>query len=136
TLENRRTGKKGSMNSIQPYKATASLAWDDPQKRGGASLTAFHTRAKQAGQEVAAAQSQPAAYFAVPSATVVDLAGYWSIGKHAVLNAGIYNLGDRKYWDYAAVRTLAAGATAAAQAEIERQARPGRHVAVNFKLMY
>jgi hemoglobin/transferrin/lactoferrin receptor protein len=86
--------------------------------------------------EVAAAQSQPAAYFAVPSATVVDLAGYWNIGKHAVLNAGVYNLADRKYWDYAAARTLAAGSTPVAQAEIERQARPGRHVAVNFKLMY
>ncbi|WP_426339147.1 TonB-dependent receptor domain-containing protein [Pseudoduganella sp. S-14] len=136
TLENQRTGNKAGMNSIQPYKTTASLAWDDPQKRGGASLTAFHTRGKQAEPEVAAAQSQPAAYFAVPAATVVDLAGYWKIGKHAELNAGIYNLGDKKYWDYAAVRTLAAGTTAATQAEIERQARPGRHVAVNFKLMY
>jgi len=124
------------MNSIQPYKTTASLAWDDPQKRGGASLTAFHTRGKQAETEVAAAQSQPAAYFAVPAATVVDLAGYWKLGKHAELNAGIYNLGDKKYWDYAAVRTLAAGTTVATQAEIERQARPGRHIAVNFKLMY
>jgi hemoglobin/transferrin/lactoferrin receptor protein len=136
TLENNRTGKKAAMNSIQPYKTTASLAWDDPQKRGGASLTAFHSRSKQAVPEVAAAQSQPAAYFAVPSATVVDLAGYWNIGKHAVLNAGVYNLADRKYWDYAAARTLAAGSTPVAQAEIERQARPGRHVAVNFKLMY
>ncbi len=136
TLENNRTGKKAGMNSIQPYKTTASLAWDDPQKRGGASLTAFHTRSKQAEPDVAAAQSQPAAYFAVPSATVVDLAGYWKIGKHAELNAGIYNLGDKKYWDYAAVRTLAAATTAVAQAEIERQARPGRHLAVNFKLMY
>lgn len=136
TLENQRSGKKGGMNSIQPYKTTASLAWDDPQKRGGASLTAFYTRAKQAGLEVATAQSQPAAYFAVPSATVVDLAGYWNIGKHAVLHAGIYNLGDRKYWDYAAVRTLAAGTTAATQAEVERHARPGRHAVVNFKLMY
>jgi hemoglobin/transferrin/lactoferrin receptor protein len=136
TLENNRTGKRAGMNSIQPYKTTASLGWDDPQKRGGVSLTAFHARAKQAETDVTAAQSQPAAYFAVPAATVVDLAGYWNIGKHAVLNAGIYNLGDRKYWDYAAVRTLAAGTSAAAQAEIERQARPGRHIAVNFKLMY
>lgn len=136
TLENQRTGKKGAMNSVQPYKTTAGLSWDDAQRRGGASLSAVHTRGKQAQPEVASAQSQPAAYFAVPSVTVVDLAGYWNIGKHAVLNAGIYNLGDKKYWDYAAARTLAAGTTAATQAEIERQARPGRHLAVNFKLMY
>ncbi|WP_028104869.1 TonB-dependent receptor domain-containing protein [Pseudoduganella violaceinigra] len=138
TLENKRTGQKGGMNSIQPYKATASLAWDDPQKRGGASLTAVHMRGKQAQADVTAAPAQaPAgAYFAVPAATVVDLAGYWNIGRNAVLNAGIYNVGDKKYWDYAAARSLAAGSTAAARAEIERQARPGRHVALNFKLMY
>ena len=136
TLENNRTGSKGGMNSIQPYKTTAGLAWDDPQKRGGLSLTAFHSRSKQAEPDVTAAQVQPITYFAVPSATVVDLASYWNIGKNAVLNAGIYNLGDRKYWDYAAARTLAAGTTAIAQSDIERQARPGRHIAVNFKLMY
>ncbi|WP_374584889.1 TonB-dependent receptor domain-containing protein [Pseudoduganella sp.] len=136
TLQNQQTGKKAGMNSIQPYKATASLGWDDVQKRGGLALAAVYTRAKQAGAETVAAQAQPAAYFAVPSSTVLDLTGYWNIGKNAVLNAGIYNLGDRKYWDYAAARTLAAGATPAAQAEIERQARPGRHAAVTFKLMY
>jgi hemoglobin/transferrin/lactoferrin receptor protein len=136
TLENNRTGAKGGMNSIQPHKTTAGLAWDDPQKRGGASLTAFHTRSKQAETDVTSAQAQPITYFAVPSATVVDLAGYWNIGKNAIVTAGIYNLGDRKYWDYASARTLAAGTTAIAQADIERQARPGRHVAVNFKLMY
>lgn len=135
-LQNQQTGKKAGMNSIQPYKATASLGWDDVQKRGGLALAAVYTRGKQAGAETVAAQSQPAAYFAVPSATVLDLTGYWNVGKNAVLNAGIYNLGDRKYWEYAAVRTLAAGTTTASKAEIERQARPGRHVAVNFKLMY
>lgn len=136
TLENQKTGKKAGMNSIQPYKATAGLGWDDEQKRGGVALAAVYTRAKQAGVETVVAQTQPAVAFAVPSSTVLDLTGYWNLGKNAELNAGVYNLGDRKYWDYAAVRTLAAGTTAAAKAEIERQARPGRHVAVNFKLMY
>ena len=136
TAENKATGKRAALNSILPYKATAALAWDDPSKRGGASLTAFHMRGKQAMSDPTSAASQPAGYFAVPAATVLDLAAYWNIGKHAALTAGIYNLGDRKYWEYAAVRTMAAGTTPAAQAEIERQARPGRHVAVNFKLMY
>lgn len=136
TLENQKTGKKAGMNSIQPYKATASLGWDDAQQRGGVALAAVYTRAKQAGVETVVAQTQPAVAFAVPSSTVLDLTGYWQVGKNAELNAGVYNLGDRKYWDYAAVRTLAAGTTAATRAEIERQARPGRHVAVNFKLIY
>ena len=48
----------------------------------------------------------------------------------------MYNLGDRKYWDYASSRTLAAGTTAATVADIERQARPGRNYAFNLKVIY
>jgi len=134
--ENTRTGRKGELASTLPYKATAGLGWDDPSARGGASLLAVHTRARQASVDVTTTASQPAQYFAVPSATVVDLTCYWNFGPHATLSAGIYNLGDKKYWEYAHVRTLGAGTTAATVAEIERLARPGRNFAVNFKLMY
>jgi hemoglobin/transferrin/lactoferrin receptor protein len=136
SAQNTRSGARGELASMLPYKASTSLAWDDPAKRGGWSLSAFHTRAKQAAIDVSSATTPPAAYFAVPAATVLDLAGYWNLGQHLVFNAGIYNLGDRKYWDYAAARTLPAGTTAVAQADIERQARPGRTIAAHFKLIY
>jgi hemoglobin/transferrin/lactoferrin receptor protein len=133
--ENTRNGVKGELPSTLPYKASAGLAWDDTAGRGGASLVAVHTRGKQARADVTSVNTQPT-YFDVPSATVLDLTAYWNVGKNAILSGGVYNLADKKYWDYASSRTLAAGSTAALQAEIERQARPGRNVAVNFKLMY
>ena len=56
--------------------------------------------------------------------------------KNAKLIVGVYNLTDRKYWDYAASRSLAAGTTAASRAEIERYARPGRNVAASLSISY
>ena len=44
---------------------------------------------------------------------------------------GVYNVGDKKYWDYASARGLAAATTVVAANDIERMARPGRYAAAN-----
>jgi hemoglobin/transferrin/lactoferrin receptor protein len=62
-----------------------------------------------------------------PSATVADLSAQWRIRPDLRLNAGIYNLTDKKYWRWADVRGLAAG-TAIADA----YSQPGRHVRVSM----
>lgn len=134
TAENRLTGKKGELSSIQPYRANATFAYDDPALRGGAALVVSTVRGKQAGDDIIA--DAAVARFAVPGSTVMDLTAYWNIGKHAVINAGVYNLGDRKYWDYASARGLPAGSTVATLADIERNVRPGRNYAVNLKVIY
>ncbi|WP_020654681.1 TonB-dependent receptor domain-containing protein [Massilia niastensis] len=131
---NIRTGAKGELASTLPKKTSLIAAWDDPARRGGAAFAVVHVDARQAAPDVIAGVTQPR--FAVPSATVMDLTAYWNIGARAALTAGIYNLADRKYWDYASSRGLPAGTTALAAADIERQARPGRYAAVTFKLMY
>ncbi|MBY0237732.1 MAG: TonB-dependent receptor [Burkholderiaceae bacterium] len=125
-----KTGRSTALASVLPYKASATLAWDDPGKRGGAALTAAVLRGKQAQSDT----STP--FFAIPGYAVADLTGYWNVAKYATVTAGIYNVGDRKYWDYASSRSLPAGTNAVALADIERQARPGRNYAVTFKLMY
>ncbi|MTV55441.1 TonB-dependent receptor domain-containing protein [Pseudoduganella buxea] len=134
---NEQTGVESELASTLPRKASATLAWDDPARRGGASLSVVYVGAKQAEPDVITSTSATTgARFAVPSSTVFDLAGYWNVGRHAELTAGIYNLADRKYWDYASARSLAAGTTAATRADIERLARPGRYAAVTLKLVY
>ncbi len=134
TAENRLTGKKGDLPSIQPYKANAIFAYDDPALRGGAWFAVSTVRGKKASDDVIAGTATP--LFNVPGSTVMDLAAYWNIGRHAVLNAGVYNLGDKKYWDYASARSLPAGTTAVTLADIERYVRPGRNYAVNLKVIY
>lgn len=128
------TGEESELASTLPRKTSATLAWDDPAQRGGASVSLVHVAAKQAKADVIGGVST--ARFAVPSATVIDLAAYWNVGRNAELTAGVYNVADKKYWDYTAARGLAAGTTAAAVADIERMARPGRYAAVTFKLLY
>ncbi|HEX8603073.1 MAG TPA: TonB-dependent receptor [Pseudoduganella sp.] len=128
------TGAEGELASTLPRKISTTFAWDDPAKRGGAALSVFNVRGKQAGPDVIS--NVTTARFDVPGATVADLTAYWNIGKHAVVTAGIYNLTDKKYWDYASSRSLAAGTTAATLADIERQARPGRYGAVTLKVIY
>jgi hemoglobin/transferrin/lactoferrin receptor protein len=128
------TGAESELASTLPRKISATFAWDDPAKRGGAALTVFNVRGKQAEPDVIS--NVTAARFAVPGATVADLTAYWNLGRHVALTAGIYNLADKKYWDYASSRSLAAGTTAATLADIERQARPGRYGAVTLKVIY
>ena len=120
--------------STLPKKTSLIAAWIDPAQRGGISLAAVHTRAKQAERDVIGGVNTT--FFAIPSSTVMDLTGYWNINEHASITAGVYNLADKKYWDYASSRSLPAATNAVSAADIERQARPGRHAAVTLKLVY
>ena len=134
---NEATGVASELASTLPRKASATLAWDDPARRGGASVSLVRVGGKQADVDVfAAASAAVGERFAVPSATFMDLAAYWNIGRNAELTAGIYNVTDKKYWDYATSRSLPAGTSVATLADIERQARSGRYAAVTFKLIY
>ena len=134
SARNTQSGKRSELASTLPYKASLTLAYDDPALRGGFSLSTVHVRAKQAREDVIGGVS--AERFAIPSSTVLDLASYWNLGKHASLHASVNNLTDRKYWDYASSRALPAGTNAATLADIERQVRPGRNYALNLKVIY
>jgi len=131
---NDKTGMESALASTLPRKSSLIAVWDDPAQRGGAALAVVYVGAKQAAPDPIQGVATPR--FAVPSSTVIDLTGYWNIGRHAALTAGIYNLADRKYWDYASVRGLPAATNATTTNDIERLARPGRYAAVTFKLMY
>jgi hemoglobin/transferrin/lactoferrin receptor protein len=134
TSENTATGKKADLPSVQPYKANLSFAYDDPGLRGGAALAASTARGKQAAGDVLTGTTTT--MFDVPGYSVLDLTAYWNISKHVTVSGGVYNLGDKKYWDYASSRSLPTGTTAATLADIERQARPGRNYAFNLKVIY
>lgn len=106
------------LDSVLPLKGIVSLAWDDPQKRYGASVTATFIRGKKAKDPVRQnypnsgktfteyAISAEKNYMPIPGYGIVDLAAYYNITKNISINAGIYNLTDRKYWDYASNKKL------------------------------
>ncbi|WP_052754908.1 TonB-dependent hemoglobin/transferrin/lactoferrin family receptor [Lampropedia cohaerens] len=130
---NAETGASGDLSSVLPAKLVAGLAYDDPGRRFGAALHASWTRSRQADAiDVMNNTAADGEKFRVPSATVLDLTGYWNVARNVTWRVGIYNLTDRKYWDYASVRDLGAADTV----DIERQARPGRSLGTSLEVKF
>lgn len=64
--------------------------------------------------------------FATPGYAVFDLLAHVELGSRARLDFGVFNLGDRHYWDAANV-----GAIAASSPLLDRYTRPGRTVSAS-----
>ncbi len=131
---NTQTGESGGLNSVAPAKSALTFGYDHANELFGLALTAVHAGAKQAPENLLIGDAGP--LFTVPSYTIFDLSTYWNVHKNAKIVVGVYNLTDRKYWDYAASRSLAAGTTAASRAEIERYAKPGRNIAASLSVNF
>ncbi|WP_426054281.1 TonB-dependent hemoglobin/transferrin/lactoferrin family receptor [Janthinobacterium sp. PSPC2-1] len=128
------TGDSGGLASVAPAKTALTFGYDHANELFGLALTAVHAGDKQAPNDLLTGTTAPR--FTVPSYTIVDLSTYWNVHKNAKIVVGVYNLTDRKYWDYAAARSLSAGTTAASRAEIERYAKPGRNVAASLSVNF
>lgn len=128
------TGDSGGLASVAPAKSALTFGYDHANELFGLALTAVHAGAKQAPNDLLMGATAPR--FTVPSYTILDLSTYWNVHKNAKIVVGVYNLTDRKYWDYAAARSLSAGTTAASRAEIERYAKPGRNVAASLSVNF
>ncbi|WP_428944183.1 TonB-dependent receptor domain-containing protein [Pantoea sp. FN060301] len=102
------------LDSVAPVKAIVGVAWDDPAKRYGAAVTATFVKGKQATATSRQSYSNSGAplgeasteYMRVPGYGMVDMTAYWQVAKNLRLSGGIYNLTDRKYWDYLSSREL------------------------------
>jgi hemoglobin/transferrin/lactoferrin receptor protein len=62
---------------------------------------------------------------------VVDLLAYWNPLTNLQLNAGLFNVTDRKYWHWSDVRGVAASI-----AVLDRFTQPGRNLSVSVKLTF
>lgn len=109
------------LNSVDPARASIGLAYD--AQDWGVSL---HGR-------FAAGKTRLAdpADFAAPGYGVADLLAHWDFAPGATLNAGVFNLADRKYWDWADVPGVAADS-----AVLDRYTRPGRNVGVSLAVSW
>lgn len=119
------------LDSVPPAKAVIGVGFDAPQKAWGLNLTGTFVAAKQAVATNREAYSSGGSLntatvlFNVPGYSVFDLSGYWQINKTWRLNAGINNLTDVRYWDYASARNLQP-AVARDQRDLELLTNPGR----------
>jgi len=69
--------------------------------------------------------------FAPPGHGLLDLLAHWAIAPGASLDLGVFNLADRKYWDWADVPGVAANSPV-----LDRYTRPGRSVALSMTVSW
>jgi hemoglobin/transferrin/lactoferrin receptor protein len=102
------------LDSVPPMKLVAGVAWDDPSGIYGTALTATFVKGKKAEATNRQSYSNSGApltdsstdYMNVPGFGMLDATAYWQVAKNVKLSGGVYNITDRKYWDYLSSRTL------------------------------
>ncbi|MEG0822641.1 MAG: TonB-dependent hemoglobin/transferrin/lactoferrin family receptor [Burkholderiaceae bacterium] len=116
------------LNSVNPFTAVASLIYAAPNQAWGG---ATHLKAVARKTEAASVGSDPA--FLTPGYATVDLTAWWRLGRHARIEAGVFNLFDRKYWSWSDV---GGAALASNSAVLDRYTQPGRNASVSLHLAY
>ncbi len=115
------------LNSINPLQISAGVAWrarDELRLK----LDVRHAARKRAGDVDNSSFTAPAAQFIPPSATVLDLALTWQPLAWLAINAGVFNVTDRKYWVWTDVRGLSSTSPV-----LDAFTQPGRTFAVNAR---
>lgn len=113
------------IESISPHQLQLAVGQQGATWRW--ELAAAHTAAKKAADMPADTRT----LFLSPAHTVWDLTGQVELRKGLRLNVGLYNLSDKKYWNWSDVR----GVTAAAErAAIDAYSQPGRNLRASLVL--
>ena len=130
------------LNSINPDRGVLGLGWQGVDGRARVNASVTHALAKkrgdvEAGSDVFGAAAEP---FLSDAYTVVDLYGSFRFNGHLRLNAGVYNLFDEEYYQWARIRNVTRGdfylygyATADG---IGRYSEPGRNVRVSLAWVF
>jgi hemoglobin/transferrin/lactoferrin receptor protein len=114
------------LESIDPVTAALGLRYD--RDAWGMELAGRYAGQRDLPDPLPVASGpQPVPYFESPSHAVLDLYAHWNIAPGARLDAGIFNLGDRKYWDAGDMALIAANS-----ATLDRYTAPGRNLAISF----
>lgn len=111
------------LNSVDPRKISVGLKYQAPA--WNVRLDAVHHAAKKLSDIDRTALA--GAYYAIPSATTLDLSAQWRITRDLRLNASVVNLTNKKCWLWSDVR---GGAVTAGN--IDAFTQPGRHVNVSL----
>lgn len=121
------------LNSVAPLTAIAGLAYNQQQWGVRAQVTAAAARTNVAYPN--ATPTHPFADFKAPGYGVVDFTAYWKPDqvKGLTVQAGIFNVFDKTYWNALDVPT--AGAAAIAR-PIDAYTQPGRNFAVSLTYQY
>jgi len=115
------------LNSVPPVKGVVGVNYTGPAERYGGAFMITMVAAKTDVDETASPTFKTAGF------TIADLTAFWRPTRNLTINAGLFNLFDKKYWLWSDLwRT---GLTSAS-AGIDRYTQPGRNAAVTVKLEF
>ncbi|WP_248748693.1 TonB-dependent receptor [Pseudomonas sp. MWU15-20650] len=122
------------LNSVNPLKGVFGLGYEQEQYGALASWTLVKKQNRVDSTTFHAPDGSTGGPFKTPGFGIVDLTGYYKVTKDITVNGGLYNVTDKKYWNWDDVRSYdgvgEAGVTA--PANLDRLTQPGRNVAVNL----
>lgn len=115
---------KAPLDSVDPSKVSAGVAYRAPEGRFGGELAMVHSARKAEGR---VAQTCAPACYRPGASTVLDLTAFWRITPTITARGGVFNLTDATYAYWNDVRGLSSTA-------VSRQAytQPGRNVSVSL----
>ncbi|WP_296249891.1 TonB-dependent receptor [Pseudomonas sp. UBA4194] len=120
------------LNSVNPLKGVFGLGYEQVHYGGLLSWTLV----KRQNRVDSSAFKSPdgSGVFNTPGFGILDLAGYYKVTDDITVNAGLYNLTDKKYWLWDDVRSYDGVGEAAvlAPANLDRLTAPGRNFAINL----
>lgn len=128
--KNEDTGKP--INSVNPLTAVMGLGYEQEQYGGLLSWTLVK-RKNRVDDTSFYAPDGTSKQFRTPGYGVLDLSGFYKVSDDVTVNAGLYNLTDKKYWQWDDVRGYdgIGEAAATAPANLDRLTMPGRNFSVN-----
>ncbi|WP_113063011.1 TonB-dependent hemoglobin/transferrin/lactoferrin family receptor [Oligella urethralis] len=115
-------------SAVDPINGFLRLGFDDPSDIWGVATTLNFAKGKKE-KDIDAEQLQSSnGYRPVGGYGTLDITGYVRMAKHFHINAGVYNVGDRKYvtWNDAQSAALVGN-------DYNRMTRPGRTFAINLR---
>lgn len=121
------------LNSVAPLTAIFGVAYTQQEWGARAQMTAAAARTNVANPD--ATPTHPFPDFQAPGYGVVDLTAYWkpSQVKGLTVQAGVFNLFDKSYWNALDVPT--AGVTNISR-PLDYYTQPGRNFAISFTYQY
>lgn len=117
--EDERDGRP--LGSVDPARASLGVAYE--AGRWGVGLHGRFARRQRRMPELGPGTAQ----FVPPGHGVLDLLAHWTFAPGATLDVGVFNLADRKYWDWSDASGLDATSPV-----LDRYTRPGRSLALSL----
>jgi len=118
-----------ALNSVAPAKLVLGVQWRD--KKGPFGAEAVMTAAAKKTRIDSSQYGAGVTPFASPSYQVFDLFGWWRPAKGVTVQAGLFNVFDKKYWLWSNARLLNANAQ-----NLDLFSSPGRNLSASAKLEF